>query len=98
MKEFNKTEFFQQCSTLGAAIIGTSVGIYFYSYFVGTELWLIILGVTVYNTGSIGIYLIKDAAEKNAIRPIYFSRLIVWLCFAIILLVFGWLINFDFRE
>lgn len=93
MKEFNKAEFFELCTTLGATIIGTSVGIYFYHYFLRTELWLIILGVTVYNTGSIGIYLIRQGAGRNAIWPVYFNRLIVWLCFAIVLLFFAWLIN-----
>lgn len=93
MKQISKTEFFQICLGLGALLIGAAIGIYFYKYFRGTEGWLLIMGVTVYNIGVFGFYLIKDAEGKKAIGQTYLSRLLIWASFAIILLLVNWLAN-----
>ncbi len=90
MKGIDKTEFFHICSGLGALLIGMSIGIYLYTHFHGTEAVLLILGVTVYNVGMFGIYLIRDEEGKRVTGQTYLTRLLIWIVFAVILLVVNW--------
>ena len=90
MIQIIKTDFFQICTALGSLLVGMAIGIYLLDYFRSTEGLLLILGVTVYNVGTFGIYFIKDAEGKKALRQTYLSRLLVWVFFALILSIISW--------
>ena len=90
MKEINRTDFFHICSGLGALLIGTAIGLYLYTHFRGTEAVLLILGVTVYNVGMFGVYLMRDAEGKKVTGQTYLNRLLIWIAFGVILLVINW--------
>ena len=91
MKEINKAEFFHICSGLGGVLIGTAIGLYLHTHFRGTEAVLLILGVTVYNIGMFGIYLMRGAEGKKVTGQTYLNRLLIWIAFGVILLVINWI-------
>lgn len=94
MRQINKKEFFHICSGIGGLLIGTAIGIYLYTHFHGTESLLLILGITVYNVGVIGNYLITVSEGNKVTTQAYFSRILIWIAFGAILLMINWALKF----
>lgn len=94
MRQMNKDEFFHICSGIGALLIGTAIGIYLYTHFHGTEGLLLILGVTVYNVGVFGNYLISESEGNKITGQTYLSRILIWIAFGAILLLINWAFKF----